>query len=62
MSGGDAPFLAPSGSLSIGDGEGWGEAASLLVRPKNLPVSIDSGPVRSPGFWHLRLALPQRMG
>ena len=37
MSGGDASFLAPSGSLSIADGEGWGEAASLLVRPKNLP-------------------------
>ena len=27
MSGGDAPFLAPSDSLSIADGEGWGEAA-----------------------------------
>jgi hypothetical protein len=26
VSGGDAPFLAPSGSLSIADGEGWGEA------------------------------------
>ena len=42
VSGGDAPFLAPSGSLSIADGEGWGEAAppaSLLVRPKNLPLS-----------------------
>ncbi len=40
VSGGDAPFLAPSGSLSIADGEGWGEAASLLVRPKNLPLSM----------------------
>ena len=42
VSGGNAPFLAPSDSLSIADGEGWGEAAppaSLLVRPKNLPLS-----------------------
>jgi len=29
---------------------------------KNLEGAIDSGPVRSPGFWHLRLALPQRVG
>ncbi len=44
MSGGDAPFLAPSGSLSIADGEGWGEAASLLVRSKNLPLSTGLAP------------------
>jgi hypothetical protein len=50
VSGGDAPFRAPSGSLSIADGEGWGEAAppaSLLVRPKNLPLS--TGAVRKGG-------------
>ena len=56
VSGGDAPFLAPSGSLSIaphpsdslsiGDGEGWGEAPSLLVRPKNLPLSTPPSPLR----------------
>jgi hypothetical protein len=28
VSGGDAPFLAPSGSLSIADGEGWGKKAT----------------------------------
>src|SRR5260370_37498515 len=40
------PFIAPSGSLSIADGEGWGEAASLLVRPKNLPLSTPPSSLR----------------
>ncbi len=51
VSGGNAPFLAPSGALSICDGEGWGEAAPpapLLVRTKNLPVS----PVMERGCQH----------
>jgi hypothetical protein len=42
VSGGDAPFLAPSGSLSIADGEGWGEAhAGTLYKELEICCSCE---------------------
>ncbi len=50
VSGGDAPFRAPSGSLSIADGEGWGKKApGELYKGRVPPRTPQKPPLVKPG-------------